>query len=43
MLVVGEKDYLENKVSVHIHGQGDNGMILISEFIANFRKELKII
>ncbi len=43
MLIVGEKESQENKVSVREHGQGDKGIVLVSEFIESFRRELKII
>jgi threonyl-tRNA synthetase len=43
MLIVGEKENQENKVSIRVHGEGDKGTISVSEFIENFRKELKII
>jgi threonyl-tRNA synthetase len=42
MLIVGEKESLENKVSIRVHGQGNQGAVLVSEFIEKFRKELKI-
>jgi threonyl-tRNA synthetase len=41
MLIVGEKEQEENKVSVRKHGQGDLGSITIEEFIALFNKEVK--
>ncbi|MBE0392423.1 threonine--tRNA ligase [Flavobacterium sp. PL002] len=43
MLIAGEKESQENKVSIRVHGEGDKGAILVSEFIENFRKQIKII
>ena len=40
MLIVGEKEQEENKVSVRKHGQGDLGSITIEEFIRLFNKEI---
>jgi threonyl-tRNA synthetase len=40
MLIVGEKEQEENKVSVRKHGQGDLGSIPLEEFIALFNKEI---
>ena len=42
MLIVGEIESAENKVSVRKHGEGDKGMILVSEFIATLKNEIKI-
>jgi threonyl-tRNA synthetase len=42
MLIVGETEMELNQVSLRIHGQGDQGAVLVNEFIENFRKELKI-
>jgi threonyl-tRNA synthetase len=39
MLIVGEKEVLENKVSIRKHGQGDQGSVGIDEFTEAFRKE----
>lgn len=33
----------ENKISIRVHGEGDKGAVLVSEFMENFRKELKIV
>jgi threonyl-tRNA synthetase len=43
MLVVGEKECEENKVSIREHGKGDIGTVLVSEFMEIFKKEMKII
>jgi threonyl-tRNA synthetase len=40
MLIVGEKEQEENKVSVRKHGQGDLGSISLEEFISLFNKEI---
>ncbi len=40
MLIVGEKEQEENKVSVRKHGQGDLGSISLNEFISLFNKEI---
>jgi threonyl-tRNA synthetase len=39
MLIVGEKEVLENKVSIRKHGQGDQGSLGVDEFAEAFRKE----
>jgi threonyl-tRNA synthetase len=41
MLIVGEKEAEEGKVSVRRHGQGDLGSITLEEFKALFNKEIK--
>jgi threonyl-tRNA synthetase len=41
MLIVGEKEAEEGKVSVRRHGQGDLGSITLEEFKALFHKEIK--
>jgi threonyl-tRNA synthetase len=41
MLIVGEKEQEENKVSVRKHGQGDLGSITLTEFISLFNKEIE--
>jgi molybdopterin biosynthesis enzyme MoaB len=33
----------ENKISIRKHCQGDKRTVLVSEFMENFRKELKIV
>lgn len=40
MLVLGEKDMTENKVSVRKHGQGDLGMQALSEFTESICTEI---
>jgi len=42
MLIVGEKEQEEQKVSVRKHGQGDLGSILISEFVELMNKEMAV-
>ena len=42
MLIVGEKEQEEQKVSVRKHGQGDLGSILISEFVEIMNKEMAV-
>jgi threonyl-tRNA synthetase len=39
MLIVGEKEVAENKVAVRKHGQGDQGSVLLDEFVDRFRVE----
>ncbi|SKC60553.1 threonine--tRNA ligase [Ohtaekwangia koreensis] len=39
MLIVGEKEVSEEKVAVRKHGQGDQGSVLLDEFVAKFRIE----
>jgi len=41
MLVVGEKEMAENKVSVRKQGKGDEGAVLVSELISNLTLEIK--
>jgi threonyl-tRNA synthetase len=41
MLIVGEKEQEEHKVSVRKHGQGDAGSITLEEFIKLFKDEIK--
>ncbi len=41
MLVIGEKEMSENKVSVRRQGKGDAGSILIDEFIQNILEEIE--
>jgi threonyl-tRNA synthetase len=43
MLIVGEKECEENKVSIRAHSIGDIGTISVADFIENFRKDLKLI
>lgn len=39
MLIVGEKEVADQKVAVRKHGQGDQGSVLLEEFINSFRIE----
>ncbi|MFD0998054.1 threonine--tRNA ligase [Ohtaekwangia kribbensis] len=39
MLIVGEKEVAEEKVAVRKHGQGDQGSVLLDEFVSKFRTE----
>ena len=39
MLIVGEREAAENKVSVRRHGKGDLGSLLLADFVDQFRKE----
>ena len=41
MLVIGEKEMNEGKVSVRRQGKGDLGAKLVEEFIAEIVKEIK--
>ncbi|MFL5728716.1 MAG: threonine--tRNA ligase, partial [Cytophagaceae bacterium] len=41
MLIVGEKEQEEKKVSVRKHGQGDAGSVSVNEFIKLFQDEIK--
>ena len=42
MLIVGEKEMEENKISVRRQGDGDKGMMSLSEYIAQMELEVKI-
>jgi threonyl-tRNA synthetase len=42
MLIVGEKEQEEGKVSVRKHGQGDMGSFTLDEFAQFFQKEASI-
>jgi threonyl-tRNA synthetase len=42
MLVVGEKEAAEGKVSVRRKGQGDLGSMSIDEFVQTFQAEVKL-
>ena len=42
MLIVGEKEQAEGKVSVRRKGQGDLGTMTIDEFVAIFKAEVKV-
>ena len=39
MVIVGEKEVAENRVSVRKHGQGDQGSVSLEEFVQNFKRE----
>jgi threonyl-tRNA synthetase len=39
MLIVGEREAAENKVSVRRHGQGDTGSLALADFVNYFRLE----
>jgi threonyl-tRNA synthetase len=39
MLIVGEREAAENKVSVRRHGQGDLGTLLLADFVNQFKAE----
>ena len=39
MVIVGEKEVAENRVSVRKHGQGDQGSVSLEEFFQNFKRE----
>lgn len=39
MLIVGEREAAENKVSVRRHGKGDLGSLLLNDFVNQFRSE----
>lgn len=41
MLVVGEKEREEGKVSIRKHGEGDQGSMTIEEFAAHFNDKIK--
>lgn len=38
MLIIGEKESTENKVSVREHGNGDQGSVLLDDFVKNTRE-----
>jgi threonyl-tRNA synthetase len=40
MLIVGEKEADEQKVSVRKQGDGDQGVMAIGDFITYFKKEM---
>lgn len=42
MLIVGEKEASEGKVSVRKHGEGDKGAMALSEFVSTFSKEFSL-
>ncbi len=39
MLIVGEKEAAEGRVSVRKHGQGDAGSFPVAEFVRMFKEE----
>jgi len=39
MLIVGEREVAEGRVAVRKHGQGDQGSVLLDEFVSQFRVE----
>jgi threonyl-tRNA synthetase len=41
MIVIGEKEVAENKLSIRKHGEGDQGSVTIPEFIALFKEEIQ--
>ena len=41
MLVVGDKEQDENKVSVRVRGEGDIGQMDVEEFIKKITKEIE--
>jgi threonyl-tRNA synthetase len=42
MLIVGEREAAENKVAVRRHGAGDQGSLLLDEFVQKFRAEAAV-
>lgn len=42
MLLVGEKEALENKVAVRRHGEGDKGVMDLNEFVTQFSHEFSL-
>ena len=42
MLLVGEKEALEDKVAVRKHGEGDKGVMDLSDFVATFSKDFAL-
>ncbi len=40
MLVIGEKEVAENKLSIRKHGEGDLGSVTVEEFVSLFKKEI---
>lgn len=41
MMIIGEKEMTDNKVSVRIHGQGDKGMLPLDEVVNKLKQEIK--
>jgi len=42
MLIVGEKEATESKVAVRKHGEGDKGVMGLTEFVEQFRSDFKM-
>ncbi len=42
MLLVGEKEAFEDKVAVRKHGEGDKGVMDLSDFVATFSKDFAL-
>jgi threonyl-tRNA synthetase len=42
MLLVGEKEAAEGKVAVRKHGQGDQGVMDLKEFVAQFSADFAL-
>jgi threonyl-tRNA synthetase len=42
MLLVGEKEVSDNKVSVRKHGEGDKGAMDLNEFVNSFAKDFAL-
>ena len=42
MLLVGEKEALENKVAVRKHGEGDKGVMDLGDFVKSFSKDFAL-
>jgi len=42
MLIVGEKEMEENKISVRRQADGDKGMMSLPEYVAHMEIEVKI-
>ena len=41
MLIVGEKEELDNSVSIRKHGEGDQGVMSILDFVNKINEEIK--
>lgn len=39
MLIVGEREVAEGRVSIRRHGKGDQGSVLVDEFVQQFKEE----
>jgi len=42
MLIVGEKEVAEGKVSVRKHGEGDKGSMALTEFVDQFKTDFRL-